>query len=84
MRRKECSYENEPVSAGREKQFQAACWSGTVEERYWGLECPWYFVRGDMIWSKTEGWKEFYEGNREHRYFKSLEEAMKAWESSGQ
>ena len=49
-----------------------------------GLECPWYFVRGDMIWSKTEGWKEFYEGNREDCYFKSVEEAMKAWESSGQ
>jgi hypothetical protein len=49
-----------------------------------GLECPWYLVRGDMIWSKIEGWKEFYEGNREDCYFKSLEEAMKAWESSGQ
>ena len=49
-----------------------------------GLECPWLFMRGDMVWSKTEGWKEFYEGNREKCYFKSVEEAMKAWESSRQ
>jgi hypothetical protein len=47
-----------------------------------GLECPWYFVRGDMIWSKTEGWKEFYEGNREDCYFKTAEEAMEGWENS--
>lgn len=47
-----------------------------------GLESPWYFVRGEMVWSKREGWKDYYEGNRDDCYFKSAEEALEAWEKS--
>ena len=47
-----------------------------------GLDCPWYFVRGEMVWSKKEGWKDYYEGKRDDCYFKSAEEAMKAWGDS--
>ena len=47
-------------------------------------EGPWYFVRGEMVWSKTKSWKEFYEGNREDCYFETAEEAMEGWENSAE
>ena len=45
-------------------------------------EGPWYFVRGEMVWSKKEGWKHYSEGNRDDCYFNSAEEAMEAWKNS--
>ena len=42
-------------------------------------EGQFYFIRGEMVWSKTEGWKKYYEVNREDAHFKTAEEAMAAW-----
>jgi hypothetical protein len=41
-----------------------------------------YFIRGEMVWSRKDGWKKYYEVNREDAHFKTAEEAMAAWESS--
>jgi hypothetical protein len=41
-----------------------------------------YFIRGDFIWSRMNGWEKYYEVKREDSQFKTAEEAMAAWESS--
>lgn len=45
-------------------------------------EGQFYFIRGDFVWSRVEGWKKYYEVNREHAHFRSAEDAMSAWENS--
>lgn len=41
-----------------------------------------YFCSGEFVWSKTAGWKKYYEVKREDSQFKNAEEAMAAWENS--
>jgi hypothetical protein len=52
------------------------------EDIFWP-EGRWCFRKGDLVWGRTGGWKKYYEVDRKHSYFKSAEEAMKTWESSG-
>lgn len=43
-----------------------------------------YFVRGEEVWSKTQGWVIYYKVRREDCYFETEELAMQAWQGSGQ
>jgi len=71
-----------PVQAPEQNSLKLPDGLQIVKSDVGGLECPWYFVRGEMVWSKKEGWKAYYEGNRDDCYFKSAREAMEAWENS--
>jgi hypothetical protein len=53
-----------------------------VKEDIFWPEGRWSFRRGDLVWSRTVGWRKYHEVNREDSYFKTAEEAMAAWESS--
>jgi hypothetical protein len=53
-----------------------------VQEDVFWPEGRWSFRRGELVWSKTTGWRKYYTVNREDSYFKSEEDAMKAWKSS--
>lgn len=43
-------------------------------------EGNWSIHRGDLVWSKVEGWRKHYEVRRSDTHFETVEDAMKAWE----
>ncbi len=45
-------------------------------------EGQWTFRRGELVWSRINGWKKYYLVPCEESHFKTAEEAMKVWESS--
>ena len=45
-------------------------------------ETKWSIRKGDLLWSKTEGWKKYFEAKRADSIFKTAEEALTAWENS--
>jgi hypothetical protein len=45
-------------------------------------EGQWTFRRGELVWSRINGWKKYYEVPRQESHFKTAEEAKKAWLSS--
>jgi hypothetical protein len=51
------------------------------EDIFWP-EGQWSIRRGEMVWSKTEGWKKYYEIQRADSRFRSAEDAIRAWENS--
>jgi hypothetical protein len=51
-----------------------------MEDIFWP-EGRYSFRHGNLVWSRTIGWHKYYEVQREDSYFKSAEEAMKAWEA---
>jgi hypothetical protein len=51
------------------------------EDIFWP-EGIWSFRKGNLVWGRTGGWKTYYEVDRKDSYFKSSEDAMKAWLSS--
>ncbi len=52
-----------------------------VKQDIFWPEGRWSFRRGDFVWSRMNGWQKYYEVKREESYFKSAEQAMKAWET---
>jgi hypothetical protein len=47
--------------------------------------CPegqWVFRHGNLVWSRINGWKKYYEAQQSEIRFKTAEEAMKSWEKS--
>ncbi|MGA8220561.1 MAG: hypothetical protein WB780_02830 [Candidatus Acidiferrales bacterium] len=53
-----------------------------VKEATFWPEGRWSIRRGEFVWSKTDGWKKYYEVPGRDSRFKPAEEAMAAWESS--
>ena len=43
-------------------------------------EGNWLIRKGDMVWSKVEGWRKDFEVKRSDTHFETAEDAMKAWE----
>jgi hypothetical protein len=54
---------------------------GLVKEDTFWPEGRWSLHRGDLVWSRTNGWQKYYEVKRADSYFKTAEEAMAACES---
>jgi hypothetical protein len=40
----------------------------------------WLIRKGDLVWSKVEGWRKHYEVQRSDTHFETAEDAMKVWE----
>jgi hypothetical protein len=53
-----------------------------VKEDIFWPEGQWSVRRGDLVWGRKTGWRKYYEVDRSESYFRSAEDAMKAWESS--
>jgi hypothetical protein len=53
-----------------------------VKEDIFWPEGRWSFRRDNLVWSRMSGWKKYHEVKREDSHFKTVEEAMAAWESS--
>jgi hypothetical protein len=52
-----------------------------VKEDIFWPEGQWSIRRGEMIWNKIQGWKRYYDADKDCR-FKTAEDALQAWESS--
>jgi hypothetical protein len=49
-----------------------------VKEDIFRPEGQWSIRKGEMVWSKTEGWKRYYE-IKSDCIFLTADEAMQAW-----
>jgi hypothetical protein len=54
-----------------------------VKEDVFWPEGQWSIRRGEMVWSKTEGWKRYYEIDRATSIFRTADEALQAWNAPG-
>jgi len=62
--------ENRPLGEGVE----------LVYDDTFSREGNWLIRKGDMVWSKVEGWRKDFEVKRSDTHFGTAEDAMKAWE----
>jgi hypothetical protein len=53
-----------------------------VQEDVFWPEGRWSFRRGDLVWSRVDGWQKYHVVDRKNSYFKTRIDAMNAWESS--
>lgn len=43
----------------------------------------WSIRRGDLVWSRVEGWRKHYGVKRSDTHFETAQDAMKVWEQRG-
>ena len=65
--------ENRPLDDGAE----------LVWEEIFRPEGNWCIRKGELVWSKIEGWRKHYEVKRADTHFETAEDALKAWEQRG-
>jgi hypothetical protein len=53
-----------------------------VKEDIFWPEDQWSIRKGEMVWSKTESWKKYYEIDYPTCIFRTADEAMQAWNAS--
>ena len=53
-----------------------------VKEDIFWPEGQWSIRKGEMVWSKTEGWKRYYEIEPATSIFQTPDEAMQSWNAS--
>ena len=63
-------HENRPLGDGAELVW---------ERPFAGAEGNWSIRKGDMVWSKIEGWKKHHGVNHADTHFETAENALQAW-----